>query len=68
MVNLPVLDLDNPLPEDQVIPLGFQAAYLALHETFLEIWRPKSIVEKMVDTVAGKLALNTEQERGHVIG
>lgn len=64
---LPPLDLGRPLPWDQVVPLGYAAAYLALSESFNQVWRPKSELLEMVETVTTGLGLS-EESRGHVIG
>ena len=66
--SLPPLDLDKPLPWDQTVPLGYSAAFLALHETFDQIWRPKPVLMEMVDDVAAQFDLDSDVERGHVIG
>lgn len=68
MATLPALDLDHPLPADQTVPSGVEGAFLALHQVFQDIWRPRSIVNAMVANVVDKWGLDSTEDRGHVIG
>lgn len=68
LADLPPLDLERPLPWDQTVPLGYAAAYVALHETFHQVWRAKPVLAEMVGEVATEFGLSGDVQRGHVIG
>ena len=66
---LPPLDLDRPLPYDDIVPAGERDLFLAEHEAFMTVWRPKPSLDAMVQEVRAEFGLTeTSEARGHVIG